>query len=108
MGKLLTEFRRGWQGASDPPLVLSVSFAVLCLIGGTCLRWVVALFRPDSPFSLYVPAVVLASIFGGPRVGVATLFGGGFLGFLLNFSRPPTGMGILPFWQSLRLSEGWS
>jgi two-component sensor histidine kinase len=96
MSKWLAEFRRGWQGISDPPLVLRAGFALVCLLGGTGLRWAVALFRPDSPFSLYLPAVVLASVFGGPRVGAATLFVGGLLGFLLNlFGSAPAGIGLL-------------
>jgi len=95
MLKLLAEFRRGWQGLSDPSPPLSAGFAVLCLLAGTCLRWVIAVFRPDSPFSPYLPAVVLASVFGGPRVGAATLLGGGALGFLLNFGNAPTGIAIL-------------
>lgn len=92
--KLLAEFRRGWQGLFEPSISLSAGFAVLCLAGGTCLRWIVALARPDSPFSLYVPALVLASIFGGPRVGTATLFAGGLLGFLLDFGNAPKGIGL--------------
>jgi hypothetical protein len=96
MSKWLAEFRRGWQGTSDTPLVLSAGFALVCLLGGTGLRWIVALFRPDSPFSLYLPAVVLASVFGGPRIGAATLFAGGLLGYLLNFfGSAPAGIGIL-------------
>jgi two-component sensor histidine kinase len=96
MSKWLVEFRRGWQGISDPPLPLNAGFAVLCLLGGTGLRWIVALFRPDSPFSLYLPAVVLASVFGGSRLGAVTLFAGGLLGFLLSFSGgAPAGAGVL-------------
>ena len=91
MLKWLTEFRRGWQGVSAPPAVLSVGFAAFCLLGGTCLRRIVAQFRPDLPFSLYLPAVVFASVFGGLRVGVATLVSGGLLGFLLTFAAAPTG-----------------
>lgn len=85
MSKWLTEFRGGWRGTSDPSPVLGAGFALVCLLGGIGLRWIVALFRPDPPFSLYVAALIFASVFGGPRVGVATLFAGGLLGFLLNF-----------------------
>lgn len=95
MLKLLSEFRRGWQEASDPSLALGVTFAALCLLAATGLRWIVAHFRLDSPFSLYLPAVVLASVFGGPRVGAATLLGAGLLGFVLNFGSSPTGIGLL-------------
>jgi two-component sensor histidine kinase len=95
MLKLLSEFRRGWREASDPPLALGAGFAALCLLGGTAMRLMVAHFRLDSPFSLYLPAVVLAAVFGGPRVGAATLLGAGLLGFGLRFGSSPTGFGLL-------------
>jgi len=91
MQRWLNELRHGWQGTGEPSSVLSIAFAAFCLMGGTSLRGVVALFRPDSPFSLYLPAVVLAAVFGGLRVGVGTLVSGGLLGFLLNFGDTPTG-----------------
>jgi two-component sensor histidine kinase len=91
MSKWLSEFRRGWQGISEPSLVFNVGFSAFCLLGGTALRLLVSLFRPDSPFSLYLPAVVFASVFGGSRAGFATLFSGGVLGFIVAFRGTPVG-----------------
>jgi two-component sensor histidine kinase len=89
------EFRRAWQGRSQPPVALTISFAIFCLGLGTLLRWGVSHLRPDSPFSLYFPAVLFATVFGGLRAGSATAIGGGVLGFGLAFASGPDGLARL-------------
>lgn len=90
--KWFESFRRGWQGLSPPPLPLVVAFCVFCLAAGTLLRWGISLIRSDSPFSLYLPAVVFVTVFGGLRAGIAVTIGGGLLGFGINFAGTPTGI----------------
>jgi len=72
MEKWIDEFRRGWQGISQPSLPFSIGFAVCCLALATAARWCLSLIRPDVFFTPYFPAVVFATAFGGPRVGIAT------------------------------------
>jgi two-component sensor histidine kinase len=83
------EFRRGWYGISQPPLLLGAGFAVLCLALATLARWSLSLIRPELAFSLYFPAVLFATAFGGFRIGVATAVAGGVLGTVLAFGEPP-------------------
>jgi two-component sensor histidine kinase len=90
MGKLLDEFRRGWQGISQPSPLFSVGFAVSCLALATAARWCLSLIRPDVFFTPYFPAVVFATAFGGSRVGIVTALAGGMLGVSLNFSNTTT------------------
>jgi two-component sensor histidine kinase len=85
MSKWISEFRRGWRGVSEPSIVLSSAFVAFCLLIGTLMRWGISLIRPDSPYTLYLPAVLFATVFGGVRAGVAATVGGGLLGFVLNF-----------------------
>lgn len=89
MGKLIDEFRRGWQGISQPSPLLSIGFAAFCLALSTAARWGLALIRPDIFFILYFPAVFFATAFGGLRIGIATAFAGGVLGVTVNFSNAP-------------------
>ena len=86
MKKLIDEFRRGWHGISQPPLLYSTAFAASCLAASTLARWGVAQIRPDVFFTPYFPAVFLAAAIGGARVGTATAIAGGLLGVALNFS----------------------
>jgi two-component sensor histidine kinase len=86
MGKLLDEFRRGWQGISQPSPLFSIGFAIACLALATAARWCLSLIRPDVFFTPYFPAVVFATAFGGSRVGIVTALAGGVLGGSLNFS----------------------
>ena len=86
MKKLIDEFRRGWHGISQPPLLYSTVFAASCLAASTLARWGVAQIRPDVFFTPYFPAVFLAAAIGGARVGTATAIAGGLLGVALNFS----------------------
>jgi two-component sensor histidine kinase len=86
MNKLIDEFRRGWQGISQPSLLFSTLFAAGCLALSTIARWGVAQIRPDVFFTPYFPAVFLAAAIGGARVGIATAIAGGVLGVTVNFS----------------------
>src|SRR6266481_2643167 len=86
MVKLIDEFRRGWQGTSQPSALFSIGFAVSCLALATLARWCLSLIRPDVFFTPYIPAVFFATAFGGFRIGVATALAGGALGVAVNFS----------------------
>src|SRR5690242_4637762 len=85
MKKLIDEFRRGWQGISQPSLLFSTTFAAGCLVLSTIARWGVAQIRPDVFFTPYFPAVFLAVAVGGARIGIATAIAGGVLGVIINF-----------------------
>jgi two-component sensor histidine kinase len=86
MGKLTDEFRRIWQGISQPSPLFSIGFAATCLALATAARWCLSLIRPDVFFTPYFPAVFFATAFGGYRVGVLTAIMGGLLGIAVNFS----------------------
>jgi two-component sensor histidine kinase len=90
MARWTDEFRRGWYGISQPSLLLGASFAVLCLVLATLARWSLSLIRPELAFTLYFPAVLFATAFGGFRIGVATAVAGGVLGAILAFGEPQT------------------
>ena len=89
MTKLIDEFRRGWQGISQPSLLFSIGFAVGCLVLATMARWGLAQIRPDVFFTPYFPAVFFATAVGGFRIGIATAIAGGALGVVVNFSDAP-------------------
>jgi two-component sensor histidine kinase len=89
MAKLTDEFRRGWQGISQPSPLFSIGFAAACVALATAVRWCLSLIRPDVFFTPYFPAVVFATAFGGFRVGIVTALAGGALGVILNFSDAP-------------------
>jgi hypothetical protein len=86
MVKLIEEFRRGWQGTSQPSPLFSIGFAASCIVLSTAARWCLSLIRPDVFFTPYIPAVFFAAAFGGYRVGIATALLGGVLGATVNFS----------------------
>src|SRR3569832_938751 len=86
MGKLIDEFRRGWQGTAPPSLGLRIAFALACLLVATLTRWALANVRPDVYFTPYFPAVFFAAAFGGFRIGFVTALIGGVLGGAVNFS----------------------
>src|SRR5260370_1821945 len=90
MVKLMDEFRRGWQGASEPSPLFSLGFAACCLALATAARWCLSLIRPDVFFIPYFPAVFFATAFGGYRLGIATAIAGGALGVTVNFGEAPT------------------
>src|ERR1700674_4404592 len=85
MVKLIDEFRRGWQGTSEPSPLFSIGFAASCLVLATAARWFLSLIRPDVFFTPYFPAVFFATAFGGYRLGIATAILSGALGVVLNF-----------------------
>src|SRR6267142_2145352 len=85
MVKLIDEFRRGWQGTSQPSALFSIGFAVSCLALATVARWCLSLIRPDVFFTPYFPAVFFATAFGGYRIGIPTAIVGGLLGVTVNF-----------------------
>ena len=85
MAKLIDEFRRGWQGISQPSLPFSIGFAILCLALATLGRLGLAQIRPDVFFTPYFPAVVITTVFGGVRIGILTAIASGALGVGINF-----------------------
>jgi two-component sensor histidine kinase len=95
MAKLIDEFRRGWQGTSQPSALFSIGFALSCLALATLARWCLSLIRPDVFFTPYLPAVFFATAFGGFRIGLATAVAGGALGVILNFSDASTDLARL-------------
>jgi two-component sensor histidine kinase len=85
MAKLIDEFRRGWQGTSQPSPLFGAGFAACCLALSTAARWGLSLIRPDVFFTPYLPAVFFATAVGGLRVGIATALASGVLGVTVNF-----------------------
>jgi two-component sensor histidine kinase len=83
--KLIDEFRRGWQGISQPSLAVGIGFAAFCLLLATLFRWGLAQIRPDIFFTPYIPAVFFATAVGGLRIGVLTTIASGLLGIAVNF-----------------------
>ena len=51
MARLIDEFRRGWQGISQPSPLFSTGFAASCLVLSTAARWCLSLIRPDVFFT---------------------------------------------------------
>jgi two-component sensor histidine kinase len=86
MTKLIDEFRRGWQGISQPSPLFSAGFAVFCLALATVARWGLAQLRPDVFFTPYFPAVFFATAVGGSRAGIGAAVASGMLGVIINFS----------------------
>jgi two-component sensor histidine kinase len=86
MAKLINEFRRGWQGTSQPSPLFGFGFALSCIALATLARWCLSLIRPDVFFTPYYPAVFFATAFGGFRIGILTALAGGALGVTVNFS----------------------
>ncbi len=95
MVKLIDEFRRGWQGISQPSPLFSTGFAACCVALSTLARWCLSLIRPDVFFTPYLPAVLFATAFGGARVGAATALASGTLGVALNFGDASVDFGRL-------------
>jgi two-component sensor histidine kinase len=90
MAKWIDEFRRGWQGISQPSPLFGIGFAACCIALATLVRWGLALIRPDVFFTPYFPAVFFATAFGGFRIGILTAVVGGLLGVTVNFSDTST------------------
>jgi two-component sensor histidine kinase len=89
MVKLIDEFRRAWQGISEPSPLFSIGFAASSLAVATAARWGLSHIRPDVFFTPYFPAVFFATAFGGYRIGIATAILGGGLGVSVNFDAAP-------------------
>src|SRR3954471_765659 len=89
MARWAEEFRRGWQGISQPSLLLRFGFAAFCLAVATAARWGLSLIRPELAFAPYFPAVLFATAFGGFRIGIATAIAGGVLGVAVSFGETP-------------------
>src|SRR4051794_36143760 len=89
MARWTDEFRRGWQGETQPSLPFCLGFAAFCLALATAARWALALIRPELAFAPYFPAVLFATAFGGFRIGLATLTAGGLLGIVMAFGEQP-------------------
>lgn len=85
MTGLIDEFRQGWRGISQASLPLAVGFAAVLLALSTAVRWGLAQIRPDVFFTPYFPAVILATMFGGYRIGLLTAVVAGALGIAVNF-----------------------
>jgi two-component sensor histidine kinase len=83
--KWISEFRDGWRGRIEPSSASKMSFALVCLLVATLVRFGFSIIRSDVPFSPYYPAILFATIFGGVRTGVTTAAIGAALGFTLNF-----------------------
>lgn len=55
MAKWIEEFRRGWQGISEPPAVLGFGLAAVCLMLATVFRFGISHLHADVPYSAYLP-----------------------------------------------------
>jgi two-component sensor histidine kinase len=85
MTKVIDEFRRGWQGISQPSIAFCIGFCAFCLLLSTFVRWGLAQIRPDVFFTPYFPAVFVATAVCGLRFGTLTALAGGALGVAVNF-----------------------
>jgi two-component sensor histidine kinase len=82
----IDEFRRGWQGISQPSTSFCIGFLVCCLLLSTLVRWGLAQIRPDVFFTPYFPAVFLVTAVCGVRFGALAALASGALGVSVNFS----------------------
>lgn len=85
------EFLGSWRGTAEPSAPLIWGFVVACLAASTLSRWGISLLRPDSPFSLYFPAVLFATLLGGLRPGLVATIAGACLGYTIGFGVEPVG-----------------
>jgi two-component sensor histidine kinase len=75
-----------------PSAIVGFTLAGSCLILATALRFGISLLRPDVPYSPYLPAVLVAAMFGGARAGIAAAIGGVALALMLDFGGAPRGL----------------
>ncbi len=87
----LTQFKQVWRGEREAAPIASFGFVIVCLALATAARWGISHLRADAPFSLYFPAVLLTTVFGGLRVGLWTAMIGAVLGTVIGFADAPTG-----------------
>lgn len=87
----LTQFKQVWRGEREAGPVASFGFVMVCLAVATAARWGISQIRTDVPFSLYYPAVLLTTVFGGLWVGLWTAIMGAVLGYAMGFADVPTG-----------------
>jgi two-component sensor histidine kinase len=85
----LIQFKQVWHGEREPVPALAYGFAIVCLVLATAARWGISLIRADVPFSLYYPAVLLTTVFGGVRVGAYAAIVGAVLGTAIDFADAP-------------------
>jgi hypothetical protein len=87
----LTQFKQVWRGEREAAASTACGFVVVCLVLATAARWGIAEMRVDQPFALYLPAVLLTTVFGGVRAGIWTSVLGAILGYSIDFEAAPTG-----------------
>jgi two-component sensor histidine kinase len=87
----LTQFKRVWWGEREAAPMASYGFIVVCLTLATAARWGISFIRADVPFSLYYPAALLTTVFGGVHFGIAAALVGAVLGTAVDFADAPTG-----------------
>src|SRR4051812_8239161 len=87
----LTKFQQIWRGDRRAAPTASLGFVIVCMAAATAARWGISQIRADVPFSLYYPAVLLTTVFGGGRVGLAAALAGAVLGTAVDFEDAPTG-----------------
>ncbi|UFZ02337.1 sensor histidine kinase [Bradyrhizobium ontarionense] len=89
MTRLIDDIKQIWHGELQPSLAWSGTFATLCLVVATAIRFGMAHLRPDVFFTPYIPAVFFATAIGGSAVGIATAMIGATLGLVLDFGGGP-------------------
>src|ERR1700743_152113 len=98
----IDEFRRGWQGISQPSTSFCIGFCAFCLLLSTLARWGLAQIRPDVFFTPYFPAVFFVTAICGLRYGALAALASGALGLSVNFSTatvdPARVVLLLIFW----------
>jgi two-component sensor histidine kinase len=87
----LSKFEQVWRGDRQPAAIASFGFVVGCMAAATAARWGISQIRADVPFSLYYPAVLLTTVFGGVRVGILAALIGAVLGTAVDFEDAPVG-----------------
>ncbi|MGC2782197.1 MAG: HWE histidine kinase domain-containing protein [Bradyrhizobium sp.] len=89
MTRLTDDIKRIWRGELQPSLAWSGTFAAMCLVIATTIRFGMAHLRPDVFFTPYIPAVFFATAMGGSAAGIATAVTGAALGLALDFGGGP-------------------
>jgi two-component sensor histidine kinase len=87
----LTQFKQVWRGEREAAASAAYGFVFVCLALATAARWGISQIRADVPFSIYLPAVLLTTVFGGGWVGIWTSILGAVLGYSVDFEDAPSG-----------------